>query len=132
MRLLLPLLLTAACGGGSATPDARIDTPPDVPPDADTSVSGTWVDTYYIASGTMPMPACFSAPVAVVVDPGTGNVSTYPGSCRADGSFKIATPPGVTDYFLRAAGGLYETTAHSGLDLGSDQLGRSDATSTFG
>ena len=132
MRLVPVVLVVAACGGGSATPDAKIDGPPDAPPDADPSVHGTWVDTYYVAAGPMMVPSCNTPPAAVVVDPSSGNVTTYTGTCRSDGSFTIHTPDGVTDYYVRVGGSLYATSVHSGLDLGSDQLGRPDSLSTFG
>jgi len=132
MRLVFLVFVMAACGGGSASPDAKIDGPPDAPPDADTFVHGTWVDTYYVTAGPMMAPACFSAPAAVIVDPNTGVVTTYTGTCQNDGSFTIHTPEGVTDFYVRAGGGLYATTMHSGLDLGTDQLGRPDTQSTFG
>jgi hypothetical protein len=132
-----PLILTvAACGGGGNTKsDAPtvVDGTTDVAIDADTSVKGTWIDTWYPASGApVMMPACSSTPTAVVVDPQQGFVKTYPGNCAADGTFTIATPAGVTDFYIRASGSLYATTAHSGIALGTDHLGRNDATGVSG
>jgi hypothetical protein len=134
MRFVLPVLTVVACGGGGgSSPDAPpIDAPPDIAPDADTSVTGTWVDTYYPTSGAVMTPACTSAPVAIVVNPNNGVYDSYPGTCHADGSFTVATPPGVTDYYLRVAGGLYAMTARGGLMLGTDHLGRSDAAGISG
>jgi hypothetical protein len=130
MRSLL--LLLAACGGPAVVPDAAIDARPDAPPDADSNAYGTWIDTYYLASGPMNVSACGNAPSALVVDPNTASVASYSGACNGDGSFVVHTPPGVTSYYLRAQGELFATSAHAGLDLGTDQLGRPDVTAAPG
>ncbi len=130
MRIVL--LLLAACGGPAIAPDAAMDAPPDAPPDADPSAYGTWIDTYYPVSGPVKTPACGSAPGALVVDPNTAQAASYSGACHADGSFVVHTPLGVTSYYLRALGGLFATSAHSGLDLGTDHLGRQDVTAAPG
>src|SRR5262249_3252131 len=61
-----------------------------------------------------------------------GFVTTYPGSCKANGDFTIATPANVTDFYIRAAGTLYATTAHSGFQLGTDHLGRANGAEISG
>jgi hypothetical protein len=126
------LLVLAACGGPAIVPDAAIDAPPDAPPDADPNAYGTWTDTYYLASGPVKASACGTAPSALVIDPNTASVASYTGACHGDGSFVIHTPLGVTDYYLRAQGELFATSAHAGLDLGTDQLGRPDVTAAPG
>jgi hypothetical protein len=136
MRSAYLLLTVVACGGGSnAKPDAPaiVDAPVDVAVDAGNTVTGTWVDTYYPASGApMTMAACASTPVAVVVDPQQGFTKTYTGSCKGNGDFTIPIPATVSDFYIRAAGTLYATTALSGIALGTDHLGRNDATGING
>ncbi|MGE5180811.1 MAG: hypothetical protein ACM31C_02055 [Acidobacteriota bacterium] len=125
------VLALAACGGPAAKPDAAIDAPPDVAVDADTHVTGTWIDTYYETNGSVKVPSCTSAPVAIVVDPNTAQFTSYTGSCQSDGTFKLNTPQ-LASYYLRAGGELFATTAHSGLDLSDDHLGRPDVASAVG
>ncbi len=125
------ILVVAACGGPAAKPDAALDAPPDVAVDADTHVTGTWIDSFYETAGVVKVPSCTSAPVAIVVDPNTAQFTTYTGSCQSDGTFKLNTPQ-LASYYLRADGELFATTAHSGLDLSQDHLGRPDVSSAIG
>lgn len=130
MRFVSLLVALAACGGPAAKPDAAIDAPSDMV-DADTGITGTWVDTYYETAAPAMQPACTSSPQAIVVDPSTAQFTSYSGACHADGTFRLDTPA-LTSFYLKAGGELFLTTAHAGLDLSQDHLGRSDVSSAVG
>jgi hypothetical protein len=93
-------------------------------PDAPSPIEGTWKDTYYTNNGSMPVNSCTAAPSAVKVDETSAMVTTYTGTCKPDGSFKIEAPVILGTYYLKVNGTLYETTNRTGLDVSTDRLGR--------
>ncbi len=138
MRTGLVLVATlAACDGPIEHPlvDAAMEEPPpdaEIPIDAMVGIHGTWLDTYFTSTGTTALSVCGTAPTAVVVDPTTAMTTPYPGACKPDGSFFIDAPGNLGTYYLRVQGALYETTKHTGLDLSTDHLGRSDVAGISG
>ncbi len=137
MRKALALVaLAGACGGDDApnnvTIDAAVDAPEVILPDAPSPVEGTWKDTFYTNNGTMMATGCTAAPSAVKVDETSAMVTTYIGSCKPDGSFKIDAPVILGTYYLKVNGTLYETTARTGLDLSADHLGRNNVAPITG
>lgn len=125
----------AACGDDGGTPvrddggllvDSRDI---DAPVDANLEITGTWLDTYVTLTGSSTVPSCALAPTAVVIDQTTGAVATYVGSCKADGTFRITTPPSIGTYYIKLGTSWFETNKHSGIDLSSEHLGRSDIAS---
>jgi hypothetical protein len=136
MRKVLVLVAMVGCGddGGmnNTRVDAAIDSPEIIPPDAPSPLEGVWKDTLYTTNGAMPATACNSAPAAVKVDPVSAAAMIYPGACRADGTFKIDAPVILDTYYLRVAGVLFETDKRTGLDLGTDRLGRTGVAPVTG
>jgi hypothetical protein len=128
-------MAAAACGDNlRATSDASIVLDDaavidDAPPDALLEISGTWLDTYVTLTGSSMVPSCALAPAAVVIDQVTGAITTYPGSCKADGTFRIVTPPSIGTYYIKLGTSWFETNKHTGIDLSSEHLGRSDLAS---
>lgn len=128
-------LTAAACGDKPpAMSDASIKLDDaavidDAPPDALAELTGTWIDTYVTLSGSSMVPSCALAPAAVVVDQVTGAITTYPGSCKADGTFRIVTPPSIGTYFIKLGTSWFETNKRTGIDLSSEHLGRADLAS---
>jgi hypothetical protein len=135
-KVVAVVVMVVACGddgsSNNTTIDAGIDSPVGVTPDAPSPLDGVWKDTYFTANGSMPANACNSAPAAVKVDDVSAAQTTYAGSCKADGSFTIEAPVILGTYYLRAGGVLYETDKRSGLDLGTDRLGRSGVAAITG
>jgi len=132
MRTVTALLvLAAACGddGGHVMHDAGpVDTRMiDVPPDANLDLAGTWIDRYVSSTGTASVPMCTGSPSGVSVDMTSAGLATYPGACKADGSFRITgAPMDLGTYYLRLGTSFYETNKRMGLDMSTEHLGRSD------
>jgi hypothetical protein len=135
-KALVLVAIVAACGddgsSNNSTIDGGIDSAVIVPPDAPSPIDGVWKDTYYTANGSMPVNGCNSAPAAVKVDDASAVLTTYAGTCKPDGSFKIEAPVILGTYYLRAGGVLYETDKRSDIDLGIDRLGRSGVAAVTG
>jgi hypothetical protein len=136
MRKACVLIVVVACGGDDTNqnPDAAVADarPIDAAPDADTSIYGSWIDTYFTASGTITQSVCGAAPFAVTVDAATAAVIPYQGMCRPDGTFRIPAPGNLGTYYIRAQGALYETNRQTGIDLSTDRLGRPDVAGIVG
>lgn len=137
MRKALALMaLSAACGDdgpmNNTMLDASIDSPVVIQPDAPSPLEGVWKDTYYTSSGQAPVSACLSAPAAIKVDPTSAMQTSYPGACKPDGRFSIEAPVLLDTYYVRATGVLYETDKRTGIDLGTDKLGRSGVAAVTG
>jgi hypothetical protein len=137
MRKALAVVALAGACGGDDTPnnpmiDAAVDAPEVILPDAPSPVEGMWKDTYYTNNGAMTLNGCTSAPSAIKVDETSAMVTAYPGTCKADGSFKIDAPVILGTYYLKVNGALYETTNRTGLDLSTDRLGRSGVAAISG
>ncbi len=138
MRKALALVaLSAACGDDGSSMnnsmiDAAIDAPEVIPPDAPSPLEGVWKDTYFTSSGQVPTTACITAPAAIKVDATSAIQTTYPGTCKTDGRFAVEAPVLLDTYYMRASGVLYETDMRSGVDLGTDRLGRSGVAAITG
>ncbi|HTL33464.1 MAG TPA: hypothetical protein VL326_10080, partial [Kofleriaceae bacterium] len=130
------LVFAAACGddGGQVMHDAApVDMMIDVPADANLDLGGTWIDRYVSASGTATVAVCTSSPTAVIVDMTSAGLMSFPGACKADGSFRIVGPPMMLGtYYMRLGTSFYETNKRMGLDFSTDHLGRSDITAATG
>ena len=135
MRMVLVPVVTlaaAACGDNlAARIDAAItvdDAAPivDAPPDAILEISGTWLDKYVTLTSSTDVPSCNLAPAAVVIDQVTGAITSYPGSCKADGTFRIVPTGPIGTYYIKLGTSWLETNKRTGLDLSSDHLGRAD------
>jgi hypothetical protein len=113
-------------GGVTLADSTTID---DAPPDALLELSGTWLDTYVTLTGSSNVPSCTLATAAVFIDQTTGAITTYPGSCKADGTFRIVAPPSIGTYYIKLGTSWFETNKRTGIDLSSAHLGRSDLAS---
>lgn len=136
MRKILALAaLSAACGDDGPMNnmiDASIDGPAVILPDAPSPLEGVWKDTYYTSAGQVPTSACISAPAAIKVDEASAMQTSYPGVCKTDGRFTVEAPVILDTYYVRATGVLYETDKRTGVDLGTDKLGRNGVAAVTG
>ena len=125
----------AACGddGGTAKIDGGLVDAAVVIPDAPSIVEGQWRDTYHTSSGpVVATSSCTNAPVALKIDATSGQITQYPGTCKADGTWKIDAPGNLGTYYLRVGGVLYETDKRAGIDLSIERMGRSDIAAITG
>ncbi len=137
MRKFLAVVALAACGddggGGGVQMDAGVLVDAEVMPDAAPTLEGVWRDTFHTSAGpVMAATSCTNPPSAVKVDDASGQVLTYPGICKPDGSWKIDAPGNLGTYYLRVGGVLYETNKRAGIDLSIERLGRSDIAAITG
>jgi hypothetical protein len=137
MRKVMALVVAlAACGddgGMTTTMDGGGPIDAEVMVDAAPTVEGMWRDTYHTTGGpVMAATSCTNAPTAIKVDEASGQVLAYPGTCKADGSWKIDAPGNLGTYYLRVGGILYETNKRAGIDLSIERLGRNDVAAITG
>jgi hypothetical protein len=93
-------------------------------------VKGTFVDSYWLDSGTKVDVVPPGAAIRALVLDASGAYKEYRGTVAPDGSFTIPGVPSGT-FFLEVRGGtgapaLGERTERSGLDAGRDFVGRAD------
>jgi hypothetical protein len=135
MRTVLVTVAAVAAAACGDNPPARIDAASvvddgamriDASPDAVLDITGTWIDKYVTLTGTSDVPSCNLAPAAVVIDQVTGAITTHPGACKADGTFRIVPTGPIGTYYIKLGTSWFETNKRTGLDLSSQHLGRAD------
>jgi hypothetical protein len=119
-------------------PDARVvpdaapgqpDAAPGQPDAAGPPTTGSAIDTYISEGGELTRPFDLSGTTVEVLVPNGAGYDIYPGKGKADGSFSVANAPSGPRW-VHVGASYLATNAESGLDFGSNYLGRGDYNTT--